>query len=230
MKVSCPVPLQGPWSPVGYQVVETEDANVPGAQVCPPTSRPEGREQQPRPPKSPVGYRITQVADEQIPTVQAVEPPLARPAKRPPARRPAPQPPWAGIAFGVGFGILCLIALVSLSLSASGPDMPEPPVEVAAGDAGNGAGEVILPQAANAPPAQKGGPLAVKAQPLAAAVPVGDACPPARRGKAAGDRETFGTTVAFARNANEAARAAAEERKLVFHLHVSGNFEEARFT
>jgi len=44
------------------------------------------------------------------------------------------------------------------------------------------------------------------------------------------DRETFGTTVAFARNAMEASRLAGEQRKLTFVLHVSGNFEEARFT
>jgi len=63
---------------------------------------------------------------------------------------------------------------------------------------------------------------------------------PARAGEAEGKagkkggrpagRETFGTTVAFARNPREAARSAAEERKLTFLLHVSGNFEEARFT
>jgi hypothetical protein len=44
------------------------------------------------------------------------------------------------------------------------------------------------------------------------------------------DRETFGTTVEFVRNPLEAARVAAQERKLTLILHVSGNFEEARFT
>jgi hypothetical protein len=42
--------------------------------------------------------------------------------------------------------------------------------------------------------------------------------------------ETFGTEVEFARNPAEAARMAREERKLTFVLHVSGNFEEAKFT
>jgi hypothetical protein len=36
--------------------------------------------------------------------------------------------------------------------------------------------------------------------------------------------------VVFARNPREAARLAAAEQKLTFLLHVSGNFEEARFT
>jgi hypothetical protein len=43
-------------------------------------------------------------------------------------------------------------------------------------------------------------------------------------------RETFGTAVGFARNPLEAARIAGEEHKLTFLLHVSGNFEEERFT
>jgi hypothetical protein len=44
------------------------------------------------------------------------------------------------------------------------------------------------------------------------------------------DHETFGTTVQFVRNPEEAARVAAAEHKLTFLLHVSGNFEENRFT
>ena len=36
--------------------------------------------------------------------------------------------------------------------------------------------------------------------------------------------------IAFARNPMEAARQAGAERKHTFILHVSGNFEEARFT
>jgi hypothetical protein len=44
------------------------------------------------------------------------------------------------------------------------------------------------------------------------------------------DRETFGTTISFVRNPAEAARLAAQERKLTFLLHVSGSFEDAGFT
>jgi hypothetical protein len=43
-------------------------------------------------------------------------------------------------------------------------------------------------------------------------------------------RETFGTTVEFVRNPLEAGRIAGAERRLAFHLHVSGNFEDEAFT
>jgi hypothetical protein len=43
-------------------------------------------------------------------------------------------------------------------------------------------------------------------------------------------RETCGTTVEFARDPTEAALRAKRERKLMFVLHVSGNFEESKFT
>jgi hypothetical protein len=48
--------------------------------------------------------------------------------------------------------------------------------------------------------------------------------------KCGADRETFGTSVAFVRNPREASRLAREEHKLTFLLHVSGNFEDSRFT
>jgi hypothetical protein len=53
---------------------------------------------------------------------------------------------------------------------------------------------------------------------------------PAPGGDCKVGRHRFGTSVAFARNPVEANRQSAEERKLTFILHVSGNFEEARFT
>jgi hypothetical protein len=40
----------------------------------------------------------------------------------------------------------------------------------------------------------------------------------------------FGTTVEFADSPSEAAKQAKKEEKLVFVLHVSGNFEDPRFT
>jgi hypothetical protein len=42
--------------------------------------------------------------------------------------------------------------------------------------------------------------------------------------------ETFGTSVEFVANPREAARQAADDHKLLFVLHVSGNFEESQFT
>jgi hypothetical protein len=42
--------------------------------------------------------------------------------------------------------------------------------------------------------------------------------------------ESCGTHVDFARNPTEAARLAKQDNKLMFVLHVSGNFEESKFT
>ena len=99
------------------------------------------------------------------------------------------------------------------------------------------AGLVKLPRevAAEKPAAPANG------QPQLAAAPAFPGLPPApacdkeacnidRPGMARPDRETFGTTVEFVRNPLEAARVAGQEQKLTFILHVSGDFEEARFT
>ena len=49
-------------------------------------------------------------------------------------------------------------------------------------------------------------------------------------GKAEGVCSTFGTKVEFVSTPSEAARLAKKEQKLVFVLHVSGKFEDPRFT
>jgi hypothetical protein len=69
--------------------------------------------------------------------------------------------------------------------------------------------------AADETPAPPAGPVAP--QPLAQAEP-----------RPAG--QTYGTRVTFLASPEEAMRVARRERKLVFVLHVSGNFEEACFT
>ena len=48
--------------------------------------------------------------------------------------------------------------------------------------------------------------------------------------KTEGVCSTFGTKVEFVSTPSEAARLAKKEQKLVFVLHVSGNFEDPRFT
>ena len=48
--------------------------------------------------------------------------------------------------------------------------------------------------------------------------------------EAEGVCKTFGTHVEFVSTPSEAARQAKKEEKLVFVLHVSGNFENPRFT
>ncbi|HZY84029.1 MAG TPA: hypothetical protein VFE78_04320 [Gemmataceae bacterium] len=48
--------------------------------------------------------------------------------------------------------------------------------------------------------------------------------------KAEGTCGSFGTTVEFVDTPSAAAAQAKKEQKLVFVLHVSGNFEDPRFT
>ena len=48
--------------------------------------------------------------------------------------------------------------------------------------------------------------------------------------KTEGTCGSFGTTVEFVDTPSAAARQARKEQKLVFVLHVSGNFEDPRFT
>jgi hypothetical protein len=54
--------------------------------------------------------------------------------------------------------------------------------------------------------------------------------PPAERVPARPTGETYGTSVLFLSNPEQAARVAHAETKLLFVLHVSGNFEESCFT
>lgn len=43
-------------------------------------------------------------------------------------------------------------------------------------------------------------------------------------------KETYGTSIEWEGSPSAAAKRAAEEKKLVFVLHVSGNFEDPDFT
>jgi hypothetical protein len=51
--------------------------------------------------------------------------------------------------------------------------------------------------------------------------------PPVEHGECSGD---YGTTILFEETPKDAAARAKKEEKLVFVLHVSGNFEDPRFT
>jgi hypothetical protein len=54
--------------------------------------------------------------------------------------------------------------------------------------------------------------------------------PTARSARVLAERPTYGTRLAFVTLPAEAAREAAQADKLVFLMHISGNFEDARFT
>lgn len=53
---------------------------------------------------------------------------------------------------------------------------------------------------------------------------------PAKAGSAAGKTGSYGTSVDFVGTPKEAARLAAERKRLVFVLHVSGHFEDPDIT
>ena len=53
---------------------------------------------------------------------------------------------------------------------------------------------------------------------------------PAKPAKEAPTCGSFGTSVEFVETPKEAAQLAKKQEKLVFVLHVSGNFEDPRFT
>ena len=59
---------------------------------------------------------------------------------------------------------------------------------------------------------------------------LGAAEPPELLKKADGSCGSFGTSVEFVDTPSAAAQRAKKEQKLVFVLHVSGNFEDPRFT
>jgi hypothetical protein len=238
MEFPCPVPLTNAWSPVGYQVVDVTDAQepVPGAAKTPAPV-----------PSSPLGYRIVLVAEEKAKPVAVSPAPQPRPRTRARANSPKHDTTavWAPLAVAGVFLVLFVIgALMFLSrptINAVGPravwvNQPAEQVELVA------LPEIVLPEELAPQPAPAQPEAALNLPKVAAPAPeekgfldVGGG--PDENGCAACEvdaklskRETFGTAVGFVRNPPEAARSARAEHKLMFLLHVSGNFEDARFT
>lgn len=176
MNTSCPNWPQGPWSPLGYRVVEVADDKVPAGEGRPQPRHPAPNKKAPMPPElpqAPGGDRFIELALEEAAgntAPDAVGPKETRRRLRPPAR-------WGAIAGGVA--VLIAVAL-GLTLHRRSADA------AAAAEDGLSDGPAI--------------------------------------------RETFGTSVGFVRNPAAAARAAVQEQKLLCLLHVSGSFEEAKFT
>jgi hypothetical protein len=163
------------------------------------------------------------VADEDIPL-----PPRAKLqwslSRKPPKTKPVLI--WGPIVAGGFFFLLPVIAIAfGLATRAQEPPrhfvqapqfepppMPQPP-------------EVVIPDelfkaVPEKPPAEDRADILQPAQKDQAAANLKDgaAC------------ETFGTQVEFVRNPQVASKMAREEGKLTFLLHVSGNFEDSRFT
>jgi hypothetical protein len=215
MAVPCPVPFD-PWSPVGYQVVQVAEEKKPPDAGGPPKAKS-------RSARSPLGYRVNVVADEEI--APAPRPKLQWSLRRnPPRTKPALI--WAPIIAGSFFFLLPVLAIAFAMVNQAQeppprfvqaphfePAPPPPPPEV-----------VIPEDLFKAPPAK-----APVNQP--AEIPQPAAKDQARNQPKDGEGcQTFGTTVEFVRNPQVAGKLAKEDGKLTFLLHVSGNFEDARFT
>jgi hypothetical protein len=247
MEVPCPVPLQNAWSPVGYQVVEeniplTQDARVTADGPLP---------EPPCLPSSPVGYRVTEVAAEDSaprPARRAARAPLVQPKSRQ-ARASflGKTPPlilWGPCAAGGAAVLVAMLLIIAIRMSSPAPEAPA-----------RDAGPVVLPPVLAAARPDAPAKPDVPAKPDAARKADAEQPAPRKPAPAVPDgpvnlagivlaldegalpgagckvpRDNFGTTVQFARNPGEANHMAAEARKLTFMLHVSGNFEEARFT
>ncbi len=232
-----------PRSPVGYQVVEVLDERAPAPR--PPSPR---LARSARQPWSPVGYGIVQIAEEGSGEgYGAVTKPDAEPRREPLTdAHPTFPRPWrlsaSAVAIAVGGTALAGVVVVLMVASQSwgppstlipdggwGPplshppnvvgQMPAPAMPVPLGCAPQPLVEARIPEVDRAAPAEK---------PPAEALPNLDVKPPAANPPA--ERETFGTAVKFVRNPKEAARLAQAADKLTFLLHVSGNFEDDRFT
>src|SRR4051812_30324650 len=98
MKVPCPLPLQSPWSPVGYRILEVGEEHVPTSPTLP-RGDAAAKRAAPAPnavPRSPVGCRVVQVAEEKVP-----RPP--RPFVGPHRPSPSRQLPYAPLLVGGAF-------------------------------------------------------------------------------------------------------------------------------
>jgi len=124
MEMPCTVRPQGPWSPLGYQVVEVEE-KIPATEVDRQPDRPSPESETAEPPPLPwalPGYRVVEVAEEASPE------PAPRPSRRADAARgsrlekPRPLARWGPVAGGVFFLLAAVIGVVALRLPAATRD------------------------------------------------------------------------------------------------------------
>jgi hypothetical protein len=153
-----------------------------------------------------------------------VPPPLPPGWGRPPLVHRAPIAAAAGVA----------LVLVGTALAWAALHPPEHSAAPAAPEVADAA---ILPAdtvAANLPSPAPAGPARAPEAPSADESPAPPARPVVPQPLAFNEPrpvgQTYGTRVTFLATPEEAMRVARSERKLVFVLHVSGNFEEACFT
>jgi hypothetical protein len=102
------------------------------------------------------------------------------------------------------------------------PARPEPAQAVAARE------EPAVVQDEEAPPPVA--PVAVAAPPVEAKPAAPEKCVACEQGASDKDGSTYGTAIRFNGNPLQAADEAHKDKRLLFVLHISGNFEDDRFT
>lgn len=179
---------------------------------------------------SSLGYRVVEITEEKVPP--RPESATPRPSSTPPTsnRAPAQSKPsdwWvAALAAGIFTMVIGFVmVLATCSVDVTPPRVVERPDNPCINPTPWTAAfpTAVIPAALAARP---GNLEDEKAEPALQAGDNVEVAPVADKG----DRETFDTSVEFVRNPLEAGRLANAERKLAFHLHVSGNFEDAAFT
>src|SRR6266404_1444524 len=108
---------QGPWSPLGYQVIEVTDEKIPVTEAGSQPGRPARERETTQPPRLPwalAGYRVVEVAEETSPGPTRRPSPGAGAAKGSPPRKPRPLVRWGAVAGCGVFLVAAAIALVSL--------------------------------------------------------------------------------------------------------------------
>ena len=156
------------------------------------------------------------------PRVPPVPPPL------PPGWGRPPRIYWAPILAAAGAALLMVGAALAGAALQPPRQFPAPvPAVDPPGAAIVPAVEVAVNLPAPAPAAPTSAPES-PAEEEAPPPPVAPAAPAQAEPRPTG--QTYGTSVTFLASPEEAMRVAQREHKLVFVLHVSGNFEESCFT
>jgi hypothetical protein len=137
MKVPCLVWLHGPWSPVGYDVVELADEAAPA-------NGPLDRRKIPETPRSPLGYQVVEVAQ---PPSRALPPrptKAARAVKGGPPRQPRRLGRWAALA--AAGSCLAAVALVLVMVRWQAQARSVPPAEVPTQEAKSPSAPAVAPE------------------------------------------------------------------------------------
>jgi hypothetical protein len=137
MEIPCPVWPQGPWSPLGYQVVEVADENDPATETDQQLSRHSRQRETSQPPAQPwalPGYRVVEVEEEPSPRLARRPSPAPGAARRRPARKTRPLALWGGVA--VGGALLLVTAIAAVPLRQASAERAGPPTVVPAEESG----------------------------------------------------------------------------------------------